>query len=126
MRDLRSGRGERPVRRAMLGSSARVSAYYGDLRQLLESRPGIGAGALRVGCAAARPPGSGISRQSFLNALCTAEQYHAFFRNGDLVRGAMLHNFSYYVNPVPGHAEPPNPRSYISQLYRHLRRQPAW
>ena len=30
----------------------------------------------------------------------------------------MLHNFSYYVNPVPGHAEPPNPRSYVSELYR--------
>ena len=32
----------------------------------------------------------------------------------------MLHNFSYYVNPVPGHAEPPNPRSYISELYRRF------
>jgi hypothetical protein len=101
----------------MLGSSARVRAYYGDLRQLLETRPGIGLVHYEWGVLP-RAAGLGMSRQSFLNALSTAEQYHTFFRNGDLVRGAMLHNFSYYVNPVPGHAEPPNPRSYIAQLYR--------
>jgi alpha-N-arabinofuranosidase len=111
--------GSARVRRAMLGASGRLSAYYGELRKLLAGLPGIGLVHYEWGVLP-RAAELGISRQSFLNALCTAEQYHAFFRNGDLVRGAMLHNFSYYVNPVPGHAEPPNPRSYISQLYRRF------
>ncbi len=114
---LIAAEGAERVRRAMLGSSARLAAYYGDLRKLLESRPGIGVVHYEWGVLP-RSAALGIPRQSFFDALCTAEQYHAFFRHGDMVRGAMLHNFSYYVNPVPGHAEPPNPRSYISRLYR--------
>ena len=46
-----------PVRRAMLGASARVAAYYGDLRKLLESRPGIGVVHYEWACCRAhRPP----------------------------------------------------------------------
>jgi alpha-N-arabinofuranosidase len=109
--------GRAPVERAMFGASGRLAAYYGELRKLLAVRPGIGVVHYEWGVLP-RAATLGMSRQSFLNALCTAEQYHTFFRNGDLLRGAMLHNFSYYVNPVAGHSEPPNPRSYLSQLYR--------
>lgn len=116
------------VRRALLGSHARLEAYYDTLRTLLAARKEtrhIGAVHYEWGVIPTPPTGIvpppptyGAARQTFFNALATAAHYHAFFRHCDLVKGAMLHNFSFYVNPSPANSEPVNPRTEISRLYR--------
>jgi len=67
------------------------------------------------------PDGKGVmNKASFSNALCTAVQYHEMFRQSDLIKMAAIHNFSFFVNPVKSHSEPPNPRTFVSMLYSSL------
>jgi len=61
-----------------------------------------------------------MTRATFANALGTAVQYHELFRQSDFIKMACFHNFSFYASPVRGHAEPPNPRTYVSMLYSSL------
>jgi alpha-N-arabinofuranosidase len=107
------------VHRALAASGGRLTRYVEGLRALIGERPETAHLKLVHYEWGVLPRASELrsGRQTFVNLLYTADQYHAFFRNADLVRGAMLHNFSYYLNPIGGHSEPPNPRSHLSAHY---------
>jgi alpha-N-arabinofuranosidase len=110
------------LRRAFMGAATSAEYYYKDLRrQIAALAPGRDIGLVHYewGVLPAAPD-TGFSRNTFLNALATASQFHVFIKNGDFVRGGMMHNFSFYVNPVKAHSEPPNPRTAIFQLYRDI------
>ena len=105
--------------RGYLGATEAIEEYYQHLRQQLarsEITRNIKVAHLEW---AVLPPLHNLSprRQTFANALCTAVQLNHFLRNGDLVKQSAFHNYSYLVNPVPAHSEPPNPRSHITALY---------
>lgn len=109
------------MQRGLLGASAKVEKYYKDLREVIARRqPGRDIGLVHYEWGVLPSARTGLDRSTFLNALATSSLFHAFIKNGDLVRGAMLHNFSFYVNPVKAHSEPPNPRTAVFQLYRNI------
>ena len=52
-------------------------------------------------------------RQTFVNLLLSACQYHEMIRNSDVVHMAAMHNFSFYVSPQSLHSEPVNVRTVL-------------
>lgn len=104
-----------------MGSNRRIKEYSDGLRkniQELSDDKNIKLALLEWGVL---PSARGVmKRATFANALCTATHYHELFRQSDFIKMAALHNFSFYSSPVKGHAEPPNPRTYVSMLYSSL------
>jgi alpha-N-arabinofuranosidase len=109
------------LRRCLLGTGVKAEKYYDTLRrQIAALAPGRDIGLVHYEWGVLPHAAAGMARSTFLNALASASQFHVFIKNGDFVRGAMMHNFSFYVNPIKGHSEPPNPRTAIFQLYREI------
>ncbi|MBW2731599.1 MAG: hypothetical protein JRH20_04345 [Deltaproteobacteria bacterium] len=111
------------INRAFLASAETFQRFYDDFRS---TRATIDSGDMisLVHYEWATLPSSlsdqSPMRETWLNALITATHYNVMLRNGDLVRGGALHNFSVYLNPVRAHSEPPNPRTYVSALFSEL------
>lgn len=59
-------------------------------------------------------------RQTFANLLCSSVMYNEMMRQGDFIQMTAHHNFSYYVQPVGGHAEPLNPRTVLFEYNSQL------